>query len=147
MFLPVLGVLAGLVLLIFGAHFLVDGGAGIAKRIGVSGHIIGITLVAAATSLPELATSATASFQGHPGLAIGNVVGSNAFNILLIIGISGAIEPIRMGGLLNPGVIPGMILITVLGILLSRRRMGDLQGWMLLLAYVLFFVLLMPFAW
>ena len=57
------------------------------------------------------------------------------------------IEPIHMAGLMNPGVVPGMILITVLGILLSRRRMGDLQGWMLLLAYALFFVLLMPFAW
>jgi len=93
--LALLGTLVGLALLIMGANFLVDGAAALAKKMGISGHVIGLTLVAAATSLPELFTSTVATFSGEYDIAIGNIVGSNAVNISLILGIGILIQPIR----------------------------------------------------
>ncbi|MCU0798732.1 MAG: calcium/sodium antiporter [Candidatus Thermoplasmatota archaeon] len=95
MLLALLGTLVGLALLIIGANFLVDGAAALAKKIGISGHVIGLTLVAAATSLPELFTSTVATFSGEYDIAVGNIVGSNAVNISLILGIGILIQPIR----------------------------------------------------
>jgi cation:H+ antiporter len=80
------GFVLGLFLLIYGADKFVDGAANIAKSVGVSEHVIGLTLVAFATSLPELASSSIASYQGYGDLALGNVVGSNIANICLVLG-------------------------------------------------------------
>ncbi|MGA1793739.1 MAG: calcium/sodium antiporter [Thermoplasmatota archaeon] len=137
----------GIALLFIGSPLLVRSSVALAGDLGVRNSLIGLSLVAAGTSLPELLTSIVAAIKHQKGIAVGNILGSNIFNILLIIGLSGLVEPIRMGGLMNPGVIPGMILITVLGILISRRKMGDLQGIILIFAYVLFFILMLPFAW
>ncbi len=87
------GLVLGLVLLGFGANWLVDGAVQIARWLGVSELIIGLTIVAIGTSLPEIVTSITASLRGQRDIAVGNVVGSNIFNILCVLGISSLVAP------------------------------------------------------
>jgi cation:H+ antiporter len=89
----VVWLIVGLVALLFGADFMVDGAIDIARAVGVSEMVIGITLVALATSLPELAVSMVSAIKGEFGIAIGNIVGSNIFNLLAVIGIAAAIHP------------------------------------------------------
>lgn len=84
----------GLGLLLFGAHRMVNAAVGLATAWGMSDAMIGLTVVAIGTSLPELAASAMAVWRGHTDLALGNVVGSNLFNILLILGLTGAVHPL-----------------------------------------------------
>lgn len=96
-------ILSGLVVLVIGARWLVDGSIELAKFWGVSDTVIGLTIVAAGTSLPELATSIVATIRGERDIAIGNVVGSNIYNLLAILGIAGLFTP---GGLL---VAPSML--------------------------------------
>jgi cation:H+ antiporter len=83
----------GIVTLLFGAQLLVSGATSIAVRLGVSDIVIGITLVALATSLPELAVSLVSVFKGEYGIAIGNIVGSNIFNLLAVVGVAAVIQP------------------------------------------------------
>jgi cation:H+ antiporter len=84
---------AGLLLLVIGARWLVAGAVAIATMLGVSELIIGLTIMAVATSLPEVATSVVASLRGERDLAVGNVVGSSIFNILLVVGLAGLVAP------------------------------------------------------
>lgn len=86
-------ILVGLVLLVLGSRWLVDGATTIARSFGISELVIGLTIVAAGTSLPELATSVVASLKGERDIAVGNVVGSNIFNILAVLGLSGTVSP------------------------------------------------------
>jgi cation:H+ antiporter len=86
-------IVAGLVLLVIGSRWLVDGAVAIAQVIGVDDVVIGLTIVAAGTSLPEVATSILASIRGERDIAVGNVVGSNIFNILAVLGLSGIVAP------------------------------------------------------
>ncbi|MFW3145304.1 MAG: calcium/sodium antiporter [Thermoplasmatota archaeon] len=141
----VLLIILGALFLLLGSPILVRSSSNLAVEIGVRDSFIGLTLIAVGTSLPELVTSIIAALKKETGIAVGNVFGSNIFNILLIIGVSGLINPIPFRGLMNPGVIPGMILITLLGILLSRRRMGDLQGILLIIGYIAFLLLIVPY--
>ena len=92
-------VLAGLALLVWGANWLVDGAVSIARALGVSQAVIGLTVVALGTSLPELATSVVAALRRHTDLALGNVIGSNLFNLLGILGISSALAPYQVTGI------------------------------------------------
>lgn len=92
-------VAAGLVGLVLGARWLVDAATALARTLGMSDLVIGLTIVAAGTSLPEMATSVVASFRGERDLAVGNVVGSNIFNILIVLGAASAAAP---GGLFVP---------------------------------------------
>ncbi len=94
MTISILLLLLGLIALVFGGDFLVRGAVGIAKRLGISPLLIGVTVVAWGTSTPELLVSVDAAMAGSPGIAIGNVVGSNICNILLILGIAAVIRPI-----------------------------------------------------
>jgi cation:H+ antiporter len=89
---------AGFIVLLFGAKFLIEGAASIGKKAGMSQLIVGLTVVALGTSLPELVINVFASFEGSTDLAIGNVVGSNITNTLLIVGIAAMIFPITMAG-------------------------------------------------
>jgi len=89
----IIWLIVGIVALLFGADFLVDGAINIAREVGISEMVIGITLVALATSLPELAVSLVSAIKGEFGIAIGNIVGSNIFNMLAVIGVAAAIEP------------------------------------------------------
>ena len=96
--LPVVFVLAGFVLLTKGADIMVDGAVALAARAGISPLVIGLTVVAFGTSLPELVVCLDAALSGAPGIAIGNVVGSNIANILLILGACGLIHAVRVSG-------------------------------------------------
>jgi cation:H+ antiporter len=97
MFLPYILLFAGFLLLIKGADFLVEGASSIARRFNVSDLVIGLTVVAFGTSTPELFVNILASIQGNTGIAIGNVLGSNISNILLILGVSAIICPLTVG--------------------------------------------------
>jgi len=95
-FLPALTVLVGLLLLAKGANWLVDGAASLARRLGIAPIVIGLTVMAFGTSAPELIVNLVAAVQGRTGLAIGNVIGSNIANILLILGIVAMIAPLKI---------------------------------------------------
>lgn len=102
--------LAGLLLILWGANALVDGASAIAKRWGVSDLIIGLTIVAFGTSAPELAISVISAINGNAGLAIGNVVGSNLFNVLAIIGITALFRPMKIEKSIMTNEIPLVVL-------------------------------------
>ena len=91
--------LAGLGLIVLGADWLVDGASAIARKAGVSEFVIGLTIVGFGTSCPELVVSLTGAIQGNADIAIGNVIGSHVFNILLILGCSSVITPLSFGGM------------------------------------------------
>lgn len=96
MFLTIILLIAGFILLIKGANFLVDGSSSIAKRFGISSLVIGLTVVAFGTSTPELVVNLISAFKGTTDIAIGNIIGSNIANILLILGLTGMIAPIAV---------------------------------------------------
>ncbi len=96
MIVDILILLAGLALLIFGAEWLVDGSSSIARRAGLSEFLIGMTIVGIGTSLPELVVSLTGALMGSADIAIGNVVGSNIFNVFLILGVTALIRPVAI---------------------------------------------------
>jgi cation:H+ antiporter len=95
-FLIIFALIVGIIFLSKGADWLVDGSSQIAKKLGVSPLIIGLTIVAFGTSMPELVVSLTATLQNNPTIAIGNVIGSNIANILLILGLCGLIRPLKV---------------------------------------------------
>lgn len=91
-------VVAGLAGLVYGGDRFVAGASGIALSLGMSEAVVGLTIVAAGTSLPELATSVVAAVKGNPGIAVGNVIGSNIFNIFFVLGLTASISPLPFGG-------------------------------------------------
>jgi cation:H+ antiporter len=133
--------LLGIATLLFGAELLVDGAVDIAKELGVTEVVIGITLVALATSIPELAVSAVSAFRGEYGLAIGNIVGSNIFNMLAVIGVAATIQPAA----LPPSVLSLHIFVMVAFTLVlfamtyeyeGRGQITRPEGFGLIVAYV-----------
>ena len=104
----------GLACLIFGSDFFVNGATYIAHRYGVRQSVIGLTIVAGGTSLPELATSVVAAYKGKASLAIGNAIGSNVFNILLVLGVTAVICPMRIMGIT---IIDLMMMLVSIGLL------------------------------
>jgi cation:H+ antiporter len=133
---------AGLVLLVAGAEFFVRGAARLAALIGVSPLVIGLTVVALGTSSPEIAVSLQAAFAGQPDLAIGNVVGSNICNILLILGLAAVVAPLVVAQQLVRFDVPIMIGLSVVTLLLALDgRLSRLDGTLLLvggIGYVAF---------
>lgn len=134
----VLWVIAGLIALMFGARFLVDGAVSIAREFGISEAFIGLTIVAVGTSLPELATSLIAAFRRQSEIAIGNVVGSNIFNVLGILGVTAVIAPVPVASRFLtfdlPIMISASILLTIL--LLMRPIIGRGVAALLLAGYI-----------
>jgi cation:H+ antiporter len=137
----VVWLIVGLGTLLVGAELLVDGAIGIAKMLGVSEVVIGITIVAFGTSLPELAVSLASALKGEYGLAIGNIVGSNIFNLLAVIGVAATIQP----STLAPTVLSLHIFVMVAFTLVlfamtydydGKSRLSRLEGLALLIAYV-----------
>ena len=121
MLLALLLLIIGFVLLIKGADFFVDGSSSVAKRLKVPSMIIGLTIVAMGTSLPECAVSVTASLNNNTALAVSNVIGSNIFNILFVIGASALISPMTVDPkLIIDGAI--MILSTVVVYFYAYRK-------------------------
>lgn len=121
MILQIFILIAGLLLILFGANYLVDGSSSIARRFGLSEFIIGLTIVGIGTSTPEMVVSFFSAIQGKADMAIGNVVGSNIFNTLLILGITAVICPIKISRNAIRKDIPLNIAITVLLIVLGMN--------------------------
>lgn len=140
-FVPLLG---GLVLLALGGEFLVRGAVQLAERMGVSPLLIGLTLVGFGTSTPELVTSVQAALVGSSGIAVGNVVGSNIANILLILGLAALISPIAVGsGALNRD---GMIVVATAGLLCVVSWTVGLERWVGVV-FVLALIAYLVYAW
>ena len=119
--------IAGLGLLVLGSNLFVDGAVAIAEKFGVSQAIIGLTIVALGTSLPELTTSIVASFKNENDIAIGNAVGSNVFNILSVLGISSLVRPIAGTGITIVDL-SIMMFFTILILPLSRSKFTLRRG-------------------
>ncbi len=137
----------GLVCLIFGSDLFVDAASYVAHRYGVRQSVVGLTIVAGGTSLPELATSVVAAYKGRSALALGNVIGSSVFNILLILGVTAVVHPLRIMGIT---IVDLMMMLVSVGMLwlfsytklsVSRREgcvlIGGFLGYMAWLLYLL----------
>lgn len=132
-------IVGGLAGLVFGGQFFVDGASGIASALGVSESTIGLTIVAGGTSLPELATSVTAALKKNSGIAIGNAIGSNLFNIFFVLGCSATISPLPMGGINNVDMlvlIGSAILFWLVGWFFKKRTITRVEGALLVVCYI-----------
>jgi cation:H+ antiporter len=139
-------VAAGLVALVAGAQALVNGATGIARVLGVSELVVGLTVVAAGTSLPELATSLVASRRGQTDIAVGNVIGSNLFNLLIVLGTTATILPVPASLAARTVDLPVMTVVAVacLPVFFTGHRVSRWEGWVFLggyLGYVTYLVL------
>jgi cation:H+ antiporter len=138
--------LVGLGLLVVGSRVFLDGAIGIARALGISELVIGLTIVAAGTSLPETATSIVAAIRGHRDIAVGNVVGSNVFNVLGVLGFSSLIAPgvIDVDPSMKVFDIPVMIAVAIacMPIFFTRNVIARWQGAVFVVYYVLYIVYL-----
>ncbi|MGF1738478.1 calcium/sodium antiporter [Photobacterium satsumensis] len=131
--------LIGLVLLPFAASILVDSAVTIAKYFGMSDLVIGLTIIAIGTSLPELAASIASLFKGEDDMAVGNIIGSNVFNILAVMGIPGLLNPSTLSPLAmgrDYYVMLGVSIMLVLMALGKRRRINRVEGFILLATFI-----------
>ena len=140
-------IVVGLGCLIYGSNLFVDAATYVAHRFGVRQSVIGLTIVAGGTSLPELATSVVAAYKGRSAIAIGNVIGSNVFNILLILGATAVISPLRIMGIT---IVDLMVLLVTIGFMwlfaftkfyVSRREGAVLVGCFVLYMGWLFYLI------
>ncbi len=146
MWINLLWLILGLALILAGANFLTDGASAIAKKFGISNLVIGLTVVAFGTSTPELVISIVAAINGSAPLAVGNVVGSNIFNILAIIGITAIVRPINIEKSVMTTEIPMVILSSVILLTLGYTFVLDgtpnivsrVDGILLLIFFILF---------
>lgn len=139
--------LIGFALLVKGADYFVDGSSNIAKKLRIPSLIIGLTIVAFGTSAPEAAVSITASINGQNGMAIGNVIGSNIFNLLMVIGASGIIKPLLVEKSILSREFPFTLLISIILIILSSdilffnssiNTINRIDGIILLILFIVF---------
>ena len=150
MLVDILILLAGLALLIIGAEWLVDGSSSIARRAGLSEFLIGMTIVGIGTSMPELVVSLTGAIRGSADIAIGNVVGSNIFNVLLILGVTALINPVLISDGNKKRDIPiniaACILLICFGMQYTLFRFGGSdtinawEGGIFLLLFILYLI-------
>jgi cation:H+ antiporter len=137
------GVLAGIVLLALGARLFVAGSVELARHVGLSEAVIGLTLVALGTSLPELAATLVAAFRREADIAVGNVIGSNVFNILNVLGVSAMVRPLDGTGLsgVDLGVMVGMTFLLA-PLMRSGFVIQRWEGGLFLLAYAIYMLYL-----
>ncbi len=138
-------IVGGMVVLIAGSRLLVDNSVSLARGLGISEAVIGLTIVAAGTSMPELATSIVAALKRQPDIAIGNVIGSNLFNILGILGVAGLIRPLEGTGIL-PRDLYLMVALSVvlLPLLWSGLKVSRWEGGVLVAVYLGYLFVLWP---
>ena len=146
-FLQILVLKVGIIMLVKGADWFVEGASGIARKMGIPQLVVGLTIVAMGTSAPEAAVSITAALKGNAGITIGNVVGSNILNILIILGLTALIRAclIQKSTLLIE--IPFMILVTVVLLLMGKTggmvtRVEGIILWVLFIAYLAYLFVL-----
>jgi len=130
--------IAGLIAVMVGAKYLVESATIIARHLGVSEAMIGLSIVAIGTSLPELATTVAAAIKGEREIALGNIIGSNIFNILAILGLTGLIIPIPVDTRFMSFDVPVMICATllILGLIYVRGEISRIAGGLMILAYI-----------
>jgi cation:H+ antiporter len=130
-------IVLGLVCLVGGSHVFVDGATTVARSLGVSDAVIGLTIVACGTSLPELATSVVAAKKGRSAIAIGNVIGSNVFNILMILGATGLVLPMQLHGITTVDLSVMMVSIILLWLFCyTKFKVARWEGVALTLIFV-----------
>jgi cation:H+ antiporter len=133
-YLATLYLAGGFLFLTFGANWLVSGGASIAMRMGISGTVVGLTVISYGTSLPEFTVSMTSAFSGSSELAFGNVLGSNIANIGLILGFTALLNPLKVNSRLFSRDLPFLLVATLLMILASSNGyIGRIEGGILFL--------------
>ena len=135
--------IVGLILLVASSRLLVYGAVGIAQGLGVSDVIIGLTIVAIGTSLPELASSIIAAKKGEPDMAIGNVIGSNLFNTLAVVAIAATINPLSIDQVILHRDVTVMTILTALMFIFAygfkgKGRLARMEGGLLLLGYIIY---------
>ena len=131
--------------LIWGGSLFVDGATGVARGLGVSESVIGLTIVAIGTSLPDLAASVAAAVKGSQGLAIGNVVGSCVFNVFFVLGSAATVSPLPLGGITDTdlsALLGASVLFWLFGWLFRRRTITRLEGAVMVAAYAAYMVYL-----
>ena len=129
-------IIFGLILLVAGAEVMVKGATGIAREMGISEWFIGVSIVAVGTSLPEIVSALIAAKRGHGEMAIGNVFGSNIFNILLVLGVASSIQPLEIEEAIHPDLIFTTAFICLFLVLIRlRHNLSRLDGVLLLLGY------------
>jgi len=134
-------IVVGLTGIVCGAKFLVDGSVGIARFFGISDWLIGVTIVAVGTSLPEIVSSLIAAKRGHGEIAIGNVFGSNIFNLLMVLGITGSIQPLNIQEPIRADLMFTTALTCLLLVLIRiQHHLTRMHGILLLLCYIGFIV-------
>lgn len=141
----VIFIIGGLAALIYGGDLFVDKASAIASSLGVSDAIIGLTIVAMGTSLPELATSLTAAIKGNSGIAIGNVIGSNIFNIFLVLGCSATIRPLPFGAISEIDLLvlfASCVLFWIFGWFFGNRTINRAEGGLLVAGYIAYMIYL-----
>jgi cation:H+ antiporter len=133
-------IIAGLGILVGGAKLLVAGGVGIARDLGISEWFIGITIVAVGTSLPEIVSSVIAAKRGHGEMAIGNIFGSNIFNILMVLGLTATIHPLQIKEPIEPDLlIATAITLLLLGMIrYGNYSLGKAKGGFLIVIYCIY---------
>ena len=140
-----LSIFAGLALLIAGSRFMVDGAVSLAKGFGISEAVIGLTVVALGTSLPELVTCIVAAMKREPDIALGNIIGSSIFNLLGILGVTALVRPIAGGGIQAFDLYVAIAFaVALLPILWSGRKLQRWEGGLLLGGYVAYLGFLWP---
>lgn len=150
MILTIVLLLAGLALIVFGADALVEGASSVARRFGLSEFVIGLTIVGMGTSAPEMVVSFIGAFQGNADIAIGNVVGSNIFNTLLILGLTALILPMAVTPSNKKRDIPVNIIVTALLVVLGLEKtffgigndgLSRIDGAILIAVFILYMVM------
>lgn len=134
----ILMIVAGIGSLVIGGKWIVDGATDLASMLGMGEAIISLTIVALGTSLPELATCVVAAYKKNAGLVMGNIVGSNIFNVLFVLGISTTIQPIKFNTALNFDILMGIfatLLLFVFLLIPQKNILKRWQGWVLVLFY------------
>ena len=130
-------VILGIALLVTGGNLLVDGASGLAMELGMSPRVMGLTIVAVGTSLPELTTSLIAALRGYGNMAIGNIIGSNIFNVLGILGVTALVKPLEPGdiSLFDHGLMLGLCCV-LLVFLYTRSCLDRREGTALFMVYL-----------
>lgn len=142
MVVPILLIILGFVLLIKGADFLVDGASSLAKRFNIPDIIIGLTIVSIGTSMPELFVSSTSAMNGSSDMAIGNIIGSNLCNLLMILGISTIIKPVKFQKETRLIEIPLCLIITIIFAIFCNTSgtISRIEALILIFLFVLFII-------
>lgn len=141
MAIEILLIVVGIVLVVYGSNILVDGASGVSRRLGISEFVIGLTIVGFGTSCPELVVSLTGALKGSSDIAIGNVVGSNIFNTLLILGLTAVLSPIAITSSNKKRDIPMMLIVTIFFALITLKGViNRVDGvvFLLVFAYVMY---------